>query len=69
MAYVVVRTRREAEKVATLITEAHGFQPDIFRDGKLYRVQHNEIGSEALVHILRNGGMDKLANDLADRIY
>jgi len=60
MAYVVVKTKKDAEKVVKLITDAHGFQPTIFRDGSNYRVQHNELGSDALKELLTKAGLEHL---------
>lgn len=60
MAYVYVRTKKEAEKIASILTRAHGFQPTIFKDGAGYRVQHNEIGSEAMRDLLREHGLERL---------
>lgn len=63
MAYVYVRTQKEAETVIGVITKAHGVQPDVFRDGSGYRVQHNEIGSDAMREILRDAGLAHLADN------
>jgi len=60
MAYVYVRTKKDAERVASIMTEAHGFQPTIFRDGPGYRVQHDEIGSDAMRDLLRAHGLERL---------
>lgn len=57
MAYVVVRSEEQVDEVVAAITEAHGFQPTVFRDGKVYRVQHNDIGSDALHKILADAGI------------
>jgi len=60
MAYIDVRTKKDAEKIASILTEAQGFQPDIFRDGRGYRVQHNELGSDALKELLTKVGLGHL---------
>lgn len=60
MAYVYVRKREDAEKIASILTEAQGFRPDIFRDRRGYRVQHNELGSDALKELLTKAGLEHL---------
>lgn len=64
MAYVYVRRRKDAEKIATTLTEVHGFQPTIFKDGPGYRVQHNEIGSDAMRDLLRSHGLEHLTENM-----
>lgn len=57
MAYAVARTQKDVDKIVKIITDAHGFVPDVFKDGRLYRVQHNDIGSDALRELLTNAGI------------
>lgn len=69
MAYVVVRTRREAEQVADVMTDLNGYQPTIFRDGKEYVVQHNELSREAVERALFDRGLTNLlGRDALSRI-
>ena len=60
MAYVVARTRREAEQVADVMTDLHGYQPSIFKDGDAYVVQHNDLRQEAIEAALYDRGLTHL---------
>jgi len=60
MARIYVRKRSEAEQVADVMTDLHGFQPSIFKDGNAYVVQHNDLRQEAVEAALYDRGLSHL---------
>ena len=51
--YCSCDTRKEAIKVQSIITEVSGYVPEIFKDGNMYRVQH-DLGDFKMSQILLN---------------
>jgi hypothetical protein len=55
---VYTRLKRDATKVVNVITKLTGHQPTIWKDGSMYRVQHNEVSQNAglaILEALRDG--------------
>lgn len=69
MARICVKTREDAERVASVMTDLHGYQPSIFKDGDTYVVQHNDLRQEAVEEALYDRGLWKLLDrEVVDRI-
>ena len=69
MARIYVRNRRDAECVADIMTDLHGLQPTIFRDGKIYAIQHDDLRQEAVEEALYDHGLWRLLDrDVVARI-
>lgn len=68
MAYVFVRRRSDADRIATVMLRGTGYLPTIFRDGRGYRVQSDALGEDALLGLLRQAGLQRLAQELGGEV-
>lgn len=60
MAFKIVRTRKEADKLADAIMEINGgYQPTIFTTGRSFRVQDDNIGNDKFDAIMDRLGIDR----------
>ena len=67
MSRIYVRMRKDAEAVADVMTDLHGVQPSVFRDGNGYVVQHNDLSQEAVERALFDRGLPHLLDQEAVR--
>jgi len=57
MSYRYFTRKSDAKKLADAIYDRTGYNASIFRDGKSYRVQYNELGNSAMDDLMESLGM------------